>query len=136
MNSPSTTPPAPETVSASPVRATPARASSSGLPLLKRALVKRHALACVRAGMGRKKFTRVGQSFIDEVQAEFDMVLRQFTIPNLSDDFTEGPHPSGFLSRELRAKVIASADRLAARLIERKITRHPAIGKTLLAIRG
>jgi hypothetical protein len=129
-----TTPTAPAPISATPVLAKPARSSLSKLPVLKRALVKRHALACSQT-FRRGKFTRVGQDFIDEVQGEFDSLLRQFVLP-LTDDTPPPPAPAGLLSREARAKVIESAELLAARLIERKVRRHPAMGKTLLAIRG
>jgi len=135
MTTPNTIPTAPAPDTAIPAQAMPARSSlSCGLPILKFAVVKRHALTC-SAALRRGKFTRVGRSFFDEVQAEFDTVLRQFALP-LTDDTPSPETPTGLLTCSLRNKVIAAAETLAARLIERKVRRHPHKGRTLMAIRG
>jgi len=134
MTTPNTQPTAPDHFTAEPALASPARSSFFALPVLKRSVIKRHALACSKT-LRRGKFKRVGLSFCDEVQAEFDAVLRQFALAPL-DGIPAPELPPGILSRDLRKKVVAAAELAAARLIERKVRRHPECGKTLLAIRS
>lgn len=99
---------------------------------LNQSALKQHALRCsaeLRAG----KFERVGQSFLDEVQAEVECLVR-----HIDNKSREGHHNNllddaacGFVTGELQAKLRTVLDNAVARIIQRKVESHPSVGKTL-----
>lgn len=94
--------------------------------------IKTHALKCsqeLRAG----KFERVGQSFVNDVQAEAERLVRE-----INSKFQPPVHPvvdSGgfaFVTGAFMDRTQAILDAAVARIIQAKVQRHPSTGKTLL----
>lgn len=104
------------------------------LHYIKSSAVKSHAIRC--AEQFRPKFTRVGESFLADVQASVESAVRQAFEPK----WTAGHHPDlqpeqgekyNFVTGEMLEKVRVSLNNSIARLIQRKVESHPSIGKTL-----
>lgn len=95
--------------------------------IINRCAVKAFALGCSaqrRAG----KFTRVGQSFIDEVEADLEAAIRQISGAPLDDALpTDLTFTTGEAGRKLRERFEA----LAAKIIQSKVQRQPSVGQTL-----
>lgn len=94
--------------------------------------IKQHALKCskqLRAG----KFERVGQSFINDVQAEAERLIRE-----INAKFQPPVHPivdageAKFITGAYVTKAQEILDAAVARIIQAKVSRHPSVGKTLL----
>lgn len=94
--------------------------------------IKAHALKCsksLRAG----KFERVGQSFLDDVQAEAERLVRE-----INSKFQPPVHPvvdpeeAKFVTGAYVTKAQEILDAAVARIIQAKVQRHPSTGKTLL----
>lgn len=93
--------------------------------------IKQHALKCsqeLRAG----KFDRVSQSFIDDVQAEAERLIREvnakFQPPvHAVVDCGEAKFVTGAYVQ--RAQDILDA--AVARIVQARVQRHPSVGKTL-----
>lgn len=91
--------------------------------------VKKHALAC---SVARKngRFTRVGQDFIDEIEADVESLVRK-TLANgfitESSVKTEDTFVTGALGDRLKEVLNAAV----AQIIENKVARQPSVGCTL-----
>ena len=100
--------------------------------LFNRSAVKEHALKCSkekRAG----KFTRVGDAFIQELQADVEAIVRE----SLSRAFIEPSElvspadGARFVTGELLAHLGEALNAAIPRLIQRKVQRQPSCGCTL-----
>lgn len=90
--------------------------------------LKKHALAC---SVARKngRFTRVGQDFIDEVEADVEAVVRKVLFGYTAEISvkTEDTFVTGALAERLK-EVLNTA---VAQIIENKVARQPSVGCTL-----
>ena len=94
--------------------------------------MKEHALKCSkekRAG----KFTRVGDDFIQELQADVeavvrDMIVKAFIEPSELVAPAEG---AKFVTGELLAHLGEALNAAIPRMIQRKVQRQPSCGCTL-----
>lgn len=105
----------------------------SSLRLVNRSAIHTHALKCAKE-LGRTNFSRVGESFIDNVQAEVERMLHEinnkFQPPvHAVVDFGEENFVTSLLGE--RAKKVLNA--VTARVIQAKVQRHPSVGKTLMS---
>jgi len=95
---------------------------------LNRSSVKSFALATstrIRAG----KFKRVSPSFVKQVEAELENVIRGIGGPEDSDDT---PGEWDFLNRkQISARVFEQLNRFIRKVILRKVRGHPSLGQTL-----
>lgn len=94
--------------------------------------VKKHALKCsieLRAG----KFSRVGESFVDSVQAEVDRLLYhihgQFN-PSINNRVASDADAS-FITGAFMSRAKDAFENVVPRIIQARVQRHPSIGKTL-----
>lgn len=97
--------------------------------LITRSAVRAYALRVSkerRAG----KFKRVGEGFLDAVEADLDAAIRQI-VGNVPDGFIE-PGRS-IITGNVSARAKEKLNRLAHIIIYRKVFRHPTIGITLKA---
>lgn len=97
--------------------------------ILNASAVKEHALFCsqhIRSG----KFTRVSESFLNEIQLEVEALVRSFEAKYPSKTH-EDLHGEGFATGQLWYKLQPVLDRAIARLIQRRIEQHPSVGSTL-----
>lgn len=108
----------------------------ASLRLINRAAVRGFALKCseqFRAG----RFTRVGEDFLTEVEADAEAELR--AIDNQGDVGVHTPLDPGeefsFITGVLSDKLAEKWNKKLARLIQRKVQRQPSVGKTLSATR-
>lgn len=91
--------------------------------------VKTFALGCSakhRAG----KFTRVGQEFLNEVEADIESMVRGMERPGIDGDLS-GVVFLNFVSGELMKKMERAVNVAVAKMILSKVKRHPTVGKTL-----
>lgn len=91
--------------------------------------VKKHALVC---SFARKngRFTRVGQDFIDEVEADVEALVRKTLATGYMTESsvkTEDTFVTGALGERLKEVVNAAV----AQIIENKVARQPSVGCTL-----
>lgn len=98
--------------------------------LLNESAIREHALACsakFRAG----KFTRVGQDFIDEVQADVEAFVREIRLKWPTRVHEPLPVKSGLVVGRLSDIVRTALNDAIGRLIQSKVQRQPTVGKTL-----
>jgi len=94
------------------------------------AAVKRHGLACSKQHRNGK-FTRVGQDFLDEVDADIEALVRE-----LRNKYTTQVHASlqtdeNFVTPALLEKITRELNEAIGRLIQNKVQRQPSVGSTL-----
>lgn len=94
--------------------------------------VRAHALRCSAKFKGNR-FTRVGQDFLDEVEADVEMLVRNVRNQSPTGVFEalEPDDKGGCVTGALRDKVAAELNRLVCRIIQNKTQRQPSVGKTL-----
>jgi hypothetical protein len=104
----------------------------SSLRVMNRKAVKEHALRCSAANRAGK-FTRVGEDFINEVQADIEARIRQLANENMPSTCAIVPvdEAVNFVSGDSLAKLRQAFDGWVARLIQNKVQRHPSVGCTL-----
>lgn len=98
---------------------------------LNQSAIKAHALVCSekhRAG----RFTRVGQDFLDEINAEVEAVVRDLKF----NRFPQGMHDvlpteKTFVTGALLEKIREALDAAVARMIQSKVGKQPSVGRTL-----
>jgi len=96
----------------------------ASLRFLNRSALKQHALNC--AARMRPKFTRVGQDFLDEVEADVESFVRGLRTESMKD-VAAGPvlEPSeDFLTGALIEKIKPILNRQVARIIQAKVWRQ------------
>jgi hypothetical protein len=101
---------------------------------LNQSAIQKHALKCsqqLRAGL----FKRVGQSFIDDVQAEAERIVREIRSKYQPPVHAVVPMEDGtrFVTGnfvELAGEVL---NEVVPRIIQAKVQRHPSVGKTLMS---
>lgn len=98
--------------------------------ILNASAVKEHALACAQAIRGGK-FTRVSETFLNEIQMEVEALIRSFESKYPSKTHTNVPHTLQFSTGEFFDKLQPILDNAIARLIQRKVEQHPSVGSTL-----
>lgn len=99
---------------------------------LNESAIRQHALECsrqFRAG----KFTRVGQDFLDEVQADVEALVRELRnkYPPTLHAALEPAENTCAVTGALLDKVKAELNRAICRLIQNKVQRQPTVGVTL-----
>lgn len=92
--------------------------------------IKKHALAC---SVARKngRFTRVGQEFIEEVEADVEAIVRKvlatgyitFGLPVKTEEI--------FVTGALADRMKEVLNTAVAQIIENKVARQPSVGCTL-----
>lgn len=96
--------------------------------------IKTHALKCskeIRAGY----FERVGQSFVEEVQAETERILREINgkyQPPIHAVVAPEDGAGNFVTGALVERAQEVLNACVHRIIQAKVQRHPSKGKTLL----
>lgn len=91
--------------------------------------IRKHALACSAAKRGGR-FTRVGQDFIDEVEADVEALIRRIAVTGSLVDapiLTQDTFTTGALLERVKGVLNIAV----ARIIESKIQRLPSVGCTL-----
>lgn len=100
------------------------------LRILNEAAIREHALACskkFRAG----KFTRVGQDFLDEVQADVEAMCRELRNKWPTTLHEPLAPESCCVTGVLTDKVKEALNGAIGRLIQNKVQRQPTVGVTL-----
>jgi len=92
--------------------------------------IRAHALACSLA-IKHGKFTRVGQDFIDEVQADVEALIREVRNKWPVQVHAPVPHALTFTTGALMDRVQEAINEAVSRLIQRKVQMQPSCGKTL-----
>lgn len=99
--------------------------------ILNASAVKQHSLDCSQAIRGGK-FTRVSESFINEIQMEVEALIRSFESKYPAKTHADvTPNAGAFATGQLFAKLQPILDNAIARLIQRRIEQHPSVGSTL-----
>lgn len=96
----------------------------ASLRFLNKSAIKQHALSC--AARTRPKFTRVGQDFIDEVEADVESFVRGLRTDSMKD-VAASPvlEPmDDFLTGALIEKLKPIINRQIARIIQGKVWRQ------------
>lgn len=100
-----------------------------------RAAVRAHALRCsenLRAG----KFTRVGEDFMDEVEADVEALIREIRNRwTTTFDVVQLRENERVVTGQLLDKLQVELDNAIARLVQNKVQRQPSVGCTLRATR-
>jgi hypothetical protein len=106
----------------------------ASLRFLNKSAIKQHALNC--AQRLRPKFTRVGQDFIDEVEADVESFVRGLRTDSMKDVAASGvlEPVDDFLTGALIEKLKPIINRQVARIIQSKVWRQTT-GVTLGATR-
>lgn len=103
--------------------------------IVNRAAVFAHALHC-SAIHRHGKFTRVGQDFIDEVEADVEALIREIRNRwTTTFDVVQLRENERIVTGQLLDKIQAELDLAIARLIQNKVQRQPSVGCTLRATR-
>jgi len=103
----------------------------ASLRYLNETAIREHALDCSRK-FRCNKFTRVGQDFIDEVNADVERIVRELRgrFPTLHDA-VEPTENTSCATGLFRDKLMREMNRLIARIIQNAVQRQPSCGKTL-----
>lgn len=102
---------------------------------LNQTALRGHALA-VSKTYKRGRFTRVGQDFIDEVEADVEAAVRKIIIQSPASPDPLDPRSTqqlvldDFLTPDLRKKLLGEFNRLVGRIIQNKIQAQPSVGCT------
>lgn len=100
--------------------------------LLNVSAIKEHALRCskeTRAG----KFDRVGADFLDGVETDVESLVRLLVnaVP-IMDGFKEvETDGASFVTGAMAQKLSEAMSAAVGRIIQRRVHRHPTLGKTL-----
>lgn len=92
--------------------------------------VKQHCLRCSKT-TGRR-FERVSSSFLEEITAEVEMVIRSFRQkykPPVHEVVDHGTDQ--YVTGELMDHLKEEINNMIARLIQSKVQQHPSKGRTL-----
>lgn len=94
--------------------------------------IRDHALRCSARFKGNR-FTRVGQDFLDEVQADVEMLIRNVRNQQVTSLFPplEPDEKTSCVTGALSDKVMGELNRLICRMVQNKVQRQPSCGKTL-----
>lgn len=98
---------------------------------LNQSAIRKHALACSKAHRN-DRFSRVGQDFLDEVNADVEAIIRdlmhtRFPVQINAALVTDESFVTGPLLEKLREAVNAAV----SRLIQNKVAKQPSVGCTL-----
>jgi hypothetical protein len=98
---------------------------------LNQSAIRKHALACAQAHRNGR-FTRVGQDFMDEVNAEVEAIVRDLAHTRFPTQI-HAPleSPEQFVTGPLLEKVREALNSAIARLIQNKVGKQPSVGCTL-----
>jgi len=103
----------------------------------RRCLVKRFAKLC-SVTIRKSKFNRVSDDFLDGVSAEVEKLRREIAakhgtvvFPDILDSKNNACPTPAFLSPQERKAILREIEFMIARTIQRKVERHPSVGKTL-----
>lgn len=99
---------------------------------LNTAAVKRYALTCSKAYKGGK-FTRVGEDFLEEVEADVEALVRSIVTqhPAFLNPQLETPTVELFVTGTLMDKIKKEVNSAIHRLIKNKVCKQPSVGKTI-----
>lgn len=98
---------------------------------LNQSAIKKHALVCSKTHRGGR-FTRVGQDFLDEVNAEVEAFVRDLA----HNRFPTQHHdplvtPERFVTGPLLDKIEEALNKAIGRLVQSKVSKQPSVGVTL-----
>lgn len=102
----------------------------SEIRIINRTAVHEHALRCSKA-LRAGKFTRVGEAFFDEVEADVERLVREVINKYPVDNFVEPSPTTNFATGYLVDKTREVLDMVIAKMIQRKVRAHPSCGCTL-----
>lgn len=102
----------------------------SEIRIINRSAVHEHALRCSKA-FRAGKFTRVGEAFIDEVEADVERLVREIVNKYPVDNLVEASPNTSFATGYLMDKTREVLDLVIAKMIQRKVRAHPSMGCTL-----
>jgi len=101
---------------------------------LNQSAIRDHALQCSKEIKGGR-FTRVGQDFLDEVEADVEALVRglrnQSPLRPPFDKPVEQSEKSSCVTGALSDKVMSELNHIICRMIQSKVARQPSCGKTL-----
>lgn len=96
---------------------------------LNQSAIRKHALVCSKQLRGGR-FTRVGQDFIDELEADLETLIRElgnkYPVPVHAEIGTE----ECFVPGPTLDRIGELLNRAVARLIQNKICKQPSVGVT------
>ena len=102
------------------------------LRILNESALRSFALKCsneIRAG----KFDRVGADFIEMVQADLESTIRRLRFEHPLAETPVDQETLRFVTGALLEKLEPILNEMVARIIQRRVRRHPSLGKTLKA---
>jgi len=99
---------------------------------LNESAIREHALRCSDRFKGNR-FTRVGQDFLDEVQADVEALIRELRNKQKTRVFEplEPDENTSCVTGALCDKLGTELNRFICRLIQNKVQIQPSCGKTL-----
>lgn len=77
------------------------------------------------------KFERVGESFLNECEADLEAVIRSIAGNDISDPVAPDSTASWFITGKATGRVEEKLNEAARRIVQRKVMRHPTLGVTL-----
>lgn len=96
---------------------------------LNQSAIRKHALACSVVHKGGR-FTRTGQDFIDEVEADVEAIIRELRA-KIPASLAVTPTKEIFVTGALTEKLKTALNEVIARVIQNKVARQPTCGQTL-----
>lgn len=111
-------------------QAEPATLSRGPQSIINRSAVKAYALKVSkerRAG----KFTRVGESFLEQIEAQAESVIRQVVVGE-PVDIVQPEDDRLFVTGAALDKFQAKFNERVRAIIQSKVVRHPTVGCTLM----
>jgi hypothetical protein len=99
-------------------------------PNINVAAVRRHALACseiLRAG----KFKRVGSDFLDYINTQAEIKIRQFRLNRIDPKELLGSEENFLHGTVSAEKLVEQLNLFIAETIQRRVRSHPTVGQTL-----
>lgn len=98
---------------------------------LNQSAVRKHALACSKAHRAGK-FTRVGQDFLSEIDAEVEALVRDLRSTRFPTQMHEPLQTDEkFVTGALLEKVKDALNQAIGRIIQTRVQRQPSVGQTL-----
>jgi|GEM_PF-2974598 len=98
--------------------------------VINRSAVKAYALKVSREKRANK-FKRVGEGFLDSVEADVETVIRQIALGLGLESITSAGDDREFITGAALDKMREKLNERAKRIVHGKVMRHPSVGVTL-----
>lgn len=98
--------------------------------ILNQSAIKEHALACSKLLRGGK-FTRVGEDFYNEVEADVESFVRRLQLQNETKVHPPMVRSVSFATGALMERVEEDLNLMIGRIIQNKVQSQPSVGCTL-----